>query len=88
MNIQLLARIITVIVDVLILVVILKVALSYFLPPYNQIRQILDKIVNPVLAPIQKIVPAVNGIDFSPVILIIVIQIIQFILLRIAYSVG
>ena len=68
--------------DVLIAVVIIKVILSYFLAPDNKIRYILDQMVEPLLAPIRKLMPATMGLDFSFIILILLIQIIQMILIR------
>ena len=64
------------------LVVIIDVLLSYFLPPYNEIRVALDKIVNPMLQPIRRIIPPIANIDFSPVILLILLQAVEFVLLR------
>jgi YggT family protein len=75
--------IISVVFNVLIFVVILYVVLSYFMSPYHPIRSALDKIVNPILAPIRKIVPPIINLDFSPIILIILLQVIEWIILRI-----
>jgi YggT family protein len=62
------------------IIVILDVLLSYILSPYHPLRMNLDKIVGPLLKPIQKYVPPFQMIDFSPVILIILLQIIQYLL--------
>lgn len=75
--------IISVVFNVLIFIVILYVVLSYFMSPYHPIRSALDKIVNPILAPIRKIVPPIINLDFSPIILIILLQVIEWIILRI-----
>jgi YggT family protein len=53
------------------------VILSYFLQPYNPIRSFLDRIVEPLLSPIRRIVPAFAGIDFSPMVLIILLQVLD-----------
>ena len=68
--------------DLLIAVVIIKVIMSYFLAPDNKIRYILDQMVEPLLAPIRKLMPATMGLDFSPIILILLIQIVRFVLIR------
>jgi YggT family protein len=75
--------IISVVFNALIILVILYVVLSYFMSPYHPIRSALDKVVNPILAPIRKIVPPIMNLDFSPVILIIILQVIEWLLLRI-----
>lgn len=40
---------------------------------YN-IARFMDAVTRPVLRPVQKIIPAIGGVDISPVIVIIVIQ--------------
>jgi len=76
-------NIIDLIAKALSLLVIIHVILSYFVSPYHQIRIALAKIVEPMLAPIRRLIPAVQGIDFSPFILILVIQIAEVILVNI-----
>lgn len=78
-----LSTIIWVIFQAISFVVLVDVILSYFMSPYQPIRRTLDKIVDPMLAPIRKIVPPVLGFDMSPVILILLLQLLQTILLRI-----
>jgi YggT family protein len=69
----------------LILLVIVSVILSYFMQPYHPIRRALDTIVEPLLTPIRRIVPLVGMIDFSPLVLIILIQIVSFGLKNLLY---
>ncbi len=55
-------------------VVIASVLLSYFLDPYHPIRQALDRIVDPFLAPIRRVMPtSMGGLDFSPMVLILLV---------------
>ena len=70
------------------LVILVYVVLSYFLSPYHPIRATLIKIVEPLLSPIRKIVPAVGGLDFSPLILLIAVQLIGQVLVRLLLSIG
>ena len=74
--------VVRVVSEVLIVLIFIKVILSWFLPPDNKIKYILDQMVEPLLAPIRKIMPASMGLDFSPMILIILIQIVRVILIR------
>lgn len=64
-------------------VVIVDIVLSYFVSPYNPIRAFLDRIVQPLLRPIQRFVPTFGGLDFSPFILLIGIQLIESILINV-----
>ena len=70
----------------LIIVVIVSVVLSYFMQPYHPVRRALDTIVEPLLAPIRRVVPLVGMIDFSPLILIILIEIVSFLLRNLLYA--
>ncbi|PKO07540.1 MAG: YggT family protein [Chloroflexi bacterium HGW-Chloroflexi-3] len=68
------------------LLVIAKVLLSYFLSPYHPIRQIIDQLIEPLLAPIRNRMPMVGMLDFSPIVLLIGIQILEFLLVTIIAS--
>lgn len=64
------------------IVIIVDVFMSFFLPPDNQIRNTLDRIVQPMLRPIQRFIPPVGNFDFSPVVLLILIEIIESLIIR------
>jgi len=70
------------------LLLIVDILLSYFLSPFNSVRMVLDRIVQPVLTPIRRIVPPIAMIDFSPVILLILIQLVENLLLGILSRLG
>jgi YggT family protein len=74
------AEIIHRLIQLLVLVVIVQVVLSYFMDPYHSVRRFLDRLVEPMLQPIRRIVPTVGMIDFSPLILIILLQILDAII--------
>ena len=76
----LIANIIDFLANLFIFLVIADSLLSFFLTPYHPIRVTLDRIVNPLLAPIRRIVPLVGGLDISPLILIILVEILARIL--------
>jgi len=65
-----------------ILILIAYVFISYFLDPYHPVRRNIDRIVDPMLAPIRRILPPVGMIDFSPLVLLILIQIAGRIILQ------
>ncbi len=67
--------------NILTLLVIVSVFISYFLSPYHPIRSAIDKIVNPLLNPIRKLVPSIQGLDFSPLILLIILQLLEYLLI-------
>jgi YggT family protein len=84
--ITLLIQLIGAIQFILVLMVLVSVILSYFMDPYHPVRRFLDSIVEPMLAPIRRIVPLVGMLDFSPLILIVLIQLIGNLLTRLLYS--
>lgn len=69
-------------IQLLTLIVIIHAVSTYIFPPYNSVRLQLDKIVNPFLNPIRKVVPTIGNFDFSPVVLIILLQVLEYLLLR------
>lgn len=77
-----LIQLINIISQVIILLVIVKVILSYFMDPYHPVRQTIDGLVEPMLAPIRRVVPLIGMFDFSPLILIILVQILSSVLIR------
>lgn len=62
-------------------IVIVSSILSFFLPPYHPVREALDRIVNPFLEPIRRIVPLAGTLDFSPLILIIAVDLLSRLLI-------
>jgi YggT family protein len=70
------------------LVVFVDVLLAFVLNPFHPLRRALDSVVEPMLVPIRRIVPLAGGLDFSPAILIIVIQILGRVLITLLASLG
>ena len=71
------------IAQILILLVIVSAILSFFVSPYHPLRESIDRIVDPMLAPIRRVVPIMGGLDFSPLVLIILIGLIDQVLTNI-----
>lgn len=56
------------------IIVLAQVLVSYFLPPYQPVRRVLDRLVEPALVPIRRILPRTGMIDFSPLVLVLALQ--------------
>jgi len=80
--IGILINIIDLLAKVVSLVVIVHVILSYFVSPYHSVRITLGKIVEPLLSPIRRIIPSIQGLDFSPFILLLLIQLVEIVLVN------
>ncbi len=77
---------INMIAQVITLLVIASVLLSYFLSPYHPARKFVDDLVEPMLAPIRRIVPSAGMLDFSPMVLILLVQIVTRFLIGVLAS--
>jgi len=76
----LVAEFIHAVAQILILLVIVSAILSWFMSPFHPVRQALDRIVDPLLMPIRRVLPTMGGFDFSPLILIVLIGLIDQVL--------
>jgi len=72
--------IVDVIRQTIFLLVLLKVILSYFMEPFHPFRQSIDRLVDPLLKPIRQILPTAGRFDFSPILLIIIIEVIAMVI--------
>ena len=54
----------------------------------NPAIALLHQITEPVMAPFRKILPAMGGLDFSPILVFILINVIQIVLRNMAASLG
>jgi len=63
------------------LMVIADVVLTYFMNPYHPVRIFLDRIIHPLLRPIQRLLPPMMGIDFSPMILLLLVQLLESVII-------
>jgi len=82
MDFTYLALFIRIAAEVFIWIVIASALLTFFLSPYHPVRQVLDRIVDPLLNPIRRIVPPAGMFDFSPLILILAVELVS----RLLYS--
>ena len=69
-----------------ILLLIIHVVLTYFMSPFHPIRQRIDHIIEPMLNPIRRVIPTVGMIDFSPLILILLVQIVSLVIKNVLIS--
>jgi YggT family protein len=61
---------------ILSIVILADIVISYFLDPFHPVRRVLDSIVQPMLAPIRRFMPQTGMFDFSPIVLLILVQLI------------
>ena len=71
-----LASAINIATRVLSLIILADIVISYILDPFHPVRQFLDSIVQPMLSPIRRFMPQTGMFDFSPIVLLILVQLI------------
>jgi YggT family protein len=66
------------ILDLYTLVVLVAVVTSWFqLSPDNPVIRLTRALTEPALAPMRKLVPPIGGLDFSPMLLLLLLQMIR-----------
>jgi YggT family protein len=67
-------------------VILADVLVSFILDPFHPVRRTLDSIVRPMLIPIRRILPPTGMLDFSPFVLLILVQVVGALVIRILAS--
>lgn len=60
--------------QILTIIIIIDAFLSFVVAPDNPIRSALGQILQPLYAPIRRFMPAMGGLDFSPIVLLLLIR--------------
>ena len=81
------AQMVNMLANLLTILIIIWVVVSWFLPPFHPLREALDRIVDPMLAPIRRVLPATGPVDFSPMVLLILIVLLSRMIVSLLYSV-
>jgi YggT family protein len=87
--VDVIATFISILATVLTLAIFIRALLSWFMPNDSSgLTRLLLDITEPVLRPIRQILPPVSGIDFSPIVAMIVIQVVGQVLVNLISSAG
>lgn len=77
------------VINIYFVAILVSIILSWISPgAYNPITLLLHQITEPVMAPFRKLVPAIGGLDISPIFVFIAINILQIVIGHIGASVG
>ncbi len=69
--------IITILANILTILIIVDSILSWVMSPYHPIREALGRILHPLYAPIRRVIhPGVGGLDFTPLVLLLAVQVV------------
>lgn len=76
--------IINLVFQILSLAIIARALISWFpISPYHPIVTLLNQITEPFLAPLRRFLPMAGGVDLSPLVAIILLQVIERVLISI-----
>ncbi len=68
---------------IFIIAIFMQAILSWFMPQQgNPITVLLNDLTNPVLRPIRNLLPAMSGMDFSPIVALIALNFLQRLLIK------
>jgi len=69
-------------INVWTVLIIIRAILTWFpISPYNPAVSVLNQLTEPILAPLRRIIPRIGMIDITPLVAIIILQIISQLLL-------
>jgi YggT family protein len=75
-------ELVTLVFNVFIFAIVIQVILSWVNPgTYNPVNALLYSITRPVMGPIQRLIPPVSGIDLSPLVALIGLQVLKMLVL-------
>lgn len=78
-----LVDLVTLFINVWFFAVLILAILSWIAPAgYNPVAEVLGRITDPLLRPVRSVVPLVGGIDLSPLIVLIGLQVLKMLLIR------
>lgn len=83
---ELIIRLINAIIDIITLALIVYTLLQFILKPYSPILKVFKQIFEPFLTPIRNKLPPMAGLDFSPLVLFILLQILGKLLVALLRS--
>jgi YggT family protein len=81
-----LIQLVTIIGNLLILLIIINAILSFVLPPEHPTREAMASVLRPLYAPLRRIIPPLGMFDITPLILIILIQVVESLLVSLLNS--
>ncbi|CTS53975.1 TPA: YggT family protein [Escherichia coli] len=55
---------------------------------YNPFSQFVVKVTQPIIGPLRRVIPAMGGIDFSPMILVLLLYVINMVVAEVLQATG
>jgi len=62
--------------------ILARVVLSWFnLSPYHPVMNLLNRLTDPILEPLRRVIPPIGMIDMTPILALIILQVVERIVL-------
>jgi len=83
------AHLIKIVINVYFFIIIIQIILSWVNPgAYNPITQLMYQLSEPILRPARRLIPAAGGIDFSPMVVLILMKLLEILLVSPIMDLG
>lgn len=83
------AELLNLLLNIFLIAILVQVVISWVSPnTYNPATVLLHRLTEPVLAPARRIIPPISGIDLSPLVVLVVFQLIKFLLIAPLVDIG
>jgi YggT family protein len=83
-GVDILATFIDILAWVLVIAIIVRALMSWFAQSQgSSLGRVLDDITEPILMPIRRMLPPVGGLDFSPILAIVLIQVVRYVVISV-----
>ena len=83
------ARLTSLVLTLLFWAILIRAILSWVQPdPRNPIVQLLERVTGPILYPLQRIIPPLGGIDLSPLVAMLLIELLKGLLVNAILNLG
>lgn len=85
-----LAQVIHILFEAVILAIVVRALLSFFpnVPPDHPAARFLDTVTNPFVMPFRRMLPPMAGLDLSPLLAILVLNVLERVILGAASSLA
>ena len=70
-------------INFLSILIIADALLSFVLAPYHPVREALGRILQPLYAPIRRVLPPMGMMDFSPIVLLLLLHVLERIIISV-----
>jgi YggT family protein len=76
------AELVALVLNIYLVTIIVQVILSWIQPgSYNPVSSLLYSLNEPVLKPARRLIPPISGIDLSPLVVLLIIQLVKMLII-------